>query len=271
MAVLDAARNRLANQRRSAQLYLDQTATAKPDFSRSKEFQWRAGDIAFLKPESAFSDLDYQCLIASKYLPSAATCHPVIILERRGDDASHVLVTTVSAYGYTSRGDSTTPWKQGCHSGKDVAAFRSFVGSERPNADRPYLRLQDGKLMPKPEASWVYLENVFVVPVTVLGRFNKAPRRLRMEATSLADLRAQFSRQTHFSKEIRADHRLAESIDGNTTTWKPTPATQQAPPVPRPVVAPVPATITAGGVPRRAARQNNTWASVAVRQQVAAA
>ncbi|KAF6830095.1 hypothetical protein CMUS01_07900 [Colletotrichum musicola] len=270
MAVIDAARKRLANQRQSAQLYRKQTATARPDFSRSQQFEWRTGDIAFLKPESAFSNLDKKCLIDSKYLPSAATCHPVIILERRSEDASHVLVTTVSAYGCTSRDDSNAPWRQRCHREKDLAAFRSFVGSERPNADRPLLRLQGGRLMPKPEASWVYLGNVYVVPITVLGTFNKAPIRLRMEAADLLDLRVQFSQQTHFGKEIRSDPRLTELIHGNTIVRKPIPTTQQAP-GPRPVVAAVPATIRTGGVPRRAAWQNNSWASVAVRRPVAVA
>lgn len=297
MTALESARKRLANQRRSAKLYLYRTSTVKPDFSRSQEFQWRAGDIAFLKPTSAFSNLDYQCLVASKHLPINAACHPVIILERRSDDASHVLVTTVSAYGCTARNDSIPPWKQQCHREKDVAAFRSFVGSERPNKDRPLLRLQEGRLMPKPEASWVYLENVFVVPITVLGNFNKAPQRLRMEAADLRDLRAQFSQQSRFSKEIRADCRLMESVNGGTITWNPEPAAQQAPPVskpvvdpvpatiawkkapaaqqappiPRSVVAPVPVTIKTGAVPSRVAGQKKTWASVLAPKPVAAA
>ncbi|KAF6823143.1 hypothetical protein CPLU01_11578 [Colletotrichum plurivorum] len=271
MTVIDAALKRLANQRRSAKRYRNQTATARPDFSHGQEFDWREGDIAFLRPSTTFSELDYNCLIASNYLPSAATCHPVIILKRRGDDASHVLVTTVSAYGCTSRGPSIAPWKQQCHGGKDVAAFRSFVGSERPNADRPLLRLQENQLMPKPKASWVYLQNIFVVPITVLGKFDKAQRRLRMDKTSLEDLWTQFSGRTQFSKEILADPRLAQSVNGGTVTMKQATAVQQAPPVPRPVVAvvprpvvaSVPGTITTGGVPRRGAQQNNSWASVA--------
>ncbi|KAF6804496.1 hypothetical protein CSOJ01_10156 [Colletotrichum sojae] len=269
MTVTDAARKRLANQRHSAQLYRSQTATARPDFSHGQKFEWREGDIAFLRPSTTFSELDYDCLIASNYLPSAATCHPVIILERRGADASHVLVTTVSAYRCTSRGHPIAPWKQQCHSGKDVAAFRSFVGSERPNADRPLLRLQKNQLMPKPKASWVYLENVFVVPITVLGKFDKAETRLRMETTSLKDLQNQFSRQTLLSKETWADPRLAQSVNGGTVAVRQATAVQQAPPVPRPVVAPVPATIATGGVPRRAAPPTNSWASVAVHRPVA--
>ncbi|KAK3294304.1 uncharacterized protein B0H64DRAFT_433490 [Chaetomium fimeti] len=139
---------------------------------------WQEGDIAFLKPSNAFRAEDRRALIdrtpeyPKGYIPVQATSHPVIILARLSRASTHALITTVSAYGSGPENHYRAPWKQRQHRGKARADFRSFAGSELPTATSPPLRLRPGQAMRKPRASWVYVPNAWVVPLTVLGRFS---------------------------------------------------------------------------------------------------
>ncbi|KAK4127313.1 hypothetical protein N657DRAFT_687612 [Parathielavia appendiculata] len=155
----------------------------------SSQHSWEEGEIAFLRAATNFSAADRASLIKGSAgkkkgcLPVGATGHPVIILQRSG---AEVLITTVSSYGWTHR--QLPPWQQACHKGKARDDFRAFAGSERPNG-RDVLLLRPGQRFPMAKASWVYAQSAYVVPLSVIGRFDKVKGRvLRMTDESLRDL-----------------------------------------------------------------------------------
>ncbi|KAL2256996.1 hypothetical protein VTK26DRAFT_789 [Humicola hyalothermophila] len=153
--------------------------------------QWAAGDVAFLRRVEEFSPSDYAALMKPRrsegrgHLQRGATGHPVIIL---AGTRTHVVATTVSAYGSGPENGYLAPWKQRRHQDKEPEDFRSFSGSERPNG-RPFLRLEPGMSWPKRRTSWVNIQSVFVVPRTVLARFTRSREDLRVQSESLEDLR----------------------------------------------------------------------------------
>lgn len=150
------------------------------------QIQWQEGDIAFLRHSGTFKPEDYADLIASRYVPEAATCHPVILLAVSG---SKTIVTPVSAFR-TEEQHFLPPWAQRWHRKKQRDHFRAFVGSQLPSDLHAALRLADPSMrMPKPKASWVYLESFFCVPLSVLGWFNKSPTLLRVHADSIRQLK----------------------------------------------------------------------------------
>lgn len=198
---------------------------------------WQKGEIAFLKPAVAMEPADRHDLVASGYIPERACCHPVIVLERAGPAATHCLVTTVSAYSASAENNFVPPWRQRAHSRKHRQDFRAFDGSVRPPPDttttapsqpqqqqqqHALLRLCDGRRMPKPRASWVYVQTCWVVPVAVLGHFDKAGAGppLRMTADSLADLRSHMAARSKAYDLCLADPRLAHQ---NTVVARPSP------------------------------------------------
>ncbi|KAJ4289477.1 hypothetical protein N0V88_006959 [Collariella sp. IMI 366227] len=127
---------------------------------------WQEGDVAFLTSYDTFPPSLHKELIQSGYLPQKATTR-------------HVLITPVSAYRHTQTG--LPPWQQHCHWGKNPLHFRAFAGTARFDASRPPLHLVPGQRWPKPNASWVYIDQLFVVPLAVLGTFSKGGvRDLRM-------------------------------------------------------------------------------------------
>ncbi|KAI2621940.1 hypothetical protein GGS26DRAFT_594313 [Hypomontagnella submonticulosa] len=150
-------------------------------------YNWRDGDIAFLKGVEDFDMVEYEALIKTKYLHPGATGHPVIILER-SKDSKYFLVTTISAYRSGRENDYLPPWEQEHHSWKCPGAFRAFSESARPDNKRKYLYLEGNASLPKPKTSWVYTRTIFVVPSSVLWYFDKAPEPLRMTRESLKDL-----------------------------------------------------------------------------------
>jgi hypothetical protein len=111
-----------------------------------------------------------------------------------------VLITTVSAYGSGPENDYLAPWNQDRHYGKARVDFRSFAGSERPTPQFPPLFLRSGEAMRKPHASWVYIQRAWVVPTTVLGRFDSVTGAdvVGLTPDSLNDLR------THMAARCRA-------------------------------------------------------------------
>lgn len=171
---------------------------------------WRDGDIAFLKHHTEFDELDYQSLIDSGYLPFGATEHPVIILSRPSADSTHVVITPVSSYGsdLVTNGTHLPPWCQEKHWRKNPELFRSFQGTPRYNNRKQLLQLKDGKMMPKRNASWVFIRSVWVVPVTTLKNFDKTPTKLCMTKESLDDLLAHMRATTRWLGSIMNDARL---------------------------------------------------------------
>lgn len=158
---------------------------------RPSSHQWRERDIAFLKPSTCFCLEDYNALIKPAaawggrgYMPEGATGHPVIILRRVGN---HVLVTPVSAYSSGDYNNNLAPWNQKFHRRKCRYDFRSFDGTELASNDHPALFLERGS-MPKPKVSWVYIQSVWVVPVSVITHFTKSRQLLRLRQDSLASL-----------------------------------------------------------------------------------
>lgn len=116
------------------------------------DYEWSAGDIAFLRSHREFNRHDFTTFIRSKQLERGATSHPVIILTRRSTTATHVLVTPVSAYSSGPDNGYRPPWTQRRHRSKARHDFRAFCGSVRPQNERAHLFLEAGS-MPKPETS----------------------------------------------------------------------------------------------------------------------
>ncbi|KAK3319008.1 hypothetical protein B0H66DRAFT_533511 [Apodospora peruviana] len=192
---------------------------------------WLEGEIAFLKPYDQFNQEDLETLIQPcegkkyGYLPPKATGHPVIILRRLSETSTHVLVVPVSAYRSDASNNFLPPWKQRFHECKRPEDFRAFGTCERPNNQYPPLFLENNLQMPKPRASWVWVQSGWVVPLTVIGYFDKSNEILRMRANSLADLRAHMRAKCKRWKECEwklEDHeRVATGVG-------PTPPTEKA-------------------------------------------
>ncbi|KAK6066753.1 hypothetical protein SCUP234_11932 [Seiridium cupressi] len=190
-----------------------QRSEATRSFARVGRLNLQPGDIVFLKPVEEFDILENNCLVKTGYLPERAAGHPVIILEHKSG-STHAIVTTISAYSSGEWNDNLAPWKQECHSSKMSWDFRAFEGSERPDKRRSALQLEGGKLMPKPQVSWVYTKCAFVVPITALKNYNKSRTRLRMTQQSLDDLRGQMYRTPHI-KDLTNDPQLSYAfVDG---------------------------------------------------------
>lgn len=156
-----------------------------PRAPKTSKVEWQRGDIAFLKHYNQYSPQDYTDLIVSGHLHKDATVHPVILLAVQNNKA---IITPVSAFR-TEEQNFRPPWAQKWHRSKRRAAFRAFEGTQRPNANQAALRLAESSMkMPKPQASWVYLQNFYCVPLSVLGWFNKSPTLLRVHPDSLKEL-----------------------------------------------------------------------------------
>lgn len=156
---------------------------------------WQEGDIAYLKCHECFSDGDYRELIASGAISEGATGHPCIILKVL--PGPRVVITTISAYGSGDHNNNCAPWiAMRCYS-QEKWFFRSFQGSVCGNNYKP-LQLIPGQKMPKPETSWLFIKNVYSVPLSVIGRFTK-PRDgqlLKMTPRSLADLQSDIAKRS---------------------------------------------------------------------------
>ncbi|KAH6645912.1 hypothetical protein BKA67DRAFT_663790 [Truncatella angustata] len=175
-------------------------------FTRAQRLQAQPGEIVFLKKDQYLSGQDHECLVKSGHVPERATGHPVIVLSH-DPDSTHAVVTTISAYSSSEYNNYLAPWKQRVHSTKNWRDFRAFQGSERPSDQQPHLQLKGGKLMPKPEVSWVYAQCAFVVPITALGHYDKSPTRLCMTQQSLKDLRDHMIKFVHI-RTLLQDPRL---------------------------------------------------------------
>ncbi|KAI1078116.1 hypothetical protein F5B20DRAFT_582644 [Whalleya microplaca] len=158
-----------------------------PSATYTSSIDWQDGDIAFLKTQEEINRVDTSGLKGYKPFQKGAAGHPVIILEH-SKDAKYFLVTTVSAYGSGDHNGNLPPWKQIYHQRKQSGDFRAFVGSEKPHGRQKHLQLEDNKLCPKAKTSWVYVCNYFVVPWSMLKRFDKTPAQLRMTSESLREL-----------------------------------------------------------------------------------
>ncbi|KAK3990687.1 hypothetical protein QBC44DRAFT_238411 [Cladorrhinum sp. PSN332] len=189
---------------------------------------WEEGDIAYLRPSDEYTAEETAELIRAPtghrhgHIPARATGHPVIILSRTAPTSSHVLVSTVSAYGSgdLASGRYVAPWNNPRQHRYKPDSFRSFEGCElyrgRGPASRPALRLRKGSQFPKPETSWVNVQNAYVVPVSVLGIFTKARKGrsvvlLQMEQESLSEFRDDMARRCpswdHLQRMLRSRER----------------------------------------------------------------
>lgn len=161
---------------------------------------WQEGDIAYLKPHTDFDRLAHKELITSNRMNPGATGHPCVILKVLPGD--RIVVTTISAYGSGDHNNHAAPWiSKRCYS-RDQWWFRSFKGSECSNNNLKPLQLIPGQAMPKPKTSWLFIKNVYDVPLSVIGRFTK-PRNgklLKMAPDSLADLRKDIASRSPYYK-----------------------------------------------------------------------
>lgn len=177
-------RQRAANSSPPAPVVVARSAAKVP------EGGWREGHVAFMKKADALSPRDHDALIASRYLPESATGHPVVVLRV---SETHLVVTPVSAYNAAAQ-KFLAPWRQGWHRGNlKERLFRAFAGSQRPcphdPSPRPLLELLPGMAMPKPRESWVYVDSVWCLPLTAIGKFNKVDGFMMMAPESFASLR----------------------------------------------------------------------------------
>ncbi|ORY56899.1 uncharacterized protein BCR38DRAFT_490346 [Pseudomassariella vexata] len=171
---------------------------------------WQDGDIAFLRPISEFTQSEYDEHIKIGNLHLGAAGHPVVIL-RRPRNSKYAVVTTVSAYASDASNGYLAPWKQNKHQNRcSKYDFRSFVGSERSDPERPYLKLEGDKLMPKEKTSWVCLQSIHLVRLTTLKTFTRPKSHLRMAEKSLRDLRADIIMRNRNIKTILNDPRLVK-------------------------------------------------------------
>ncbi|KAK6827441.1 hypothetical protein PG987_010782 [Apiospora arundinis] len=191
---------------------------------------WEAGYLAFLTHFETWNQNDRDNLIRSKAVDRKATNHPCVILERF-PDSDHCVITPVSAFNATEETGFLPPWKQPWHGKKKAEDFRSFRGSESSSSSssdsgsdittslpfQQLLELRNGRTMPKPRASWIYIQHIFVVPVHLLIPFKKPgqgrksePREPRqLTQASLHNLRAHIQNECSiFQKQINALHQL---------------------------------------------------------------
>ena len=158
--------------------------------------RFQEGSIQFLWPAARFTQQEHESLIGTGYLHNGATGHPVVILKRPSSKTA--LITPVSAYSSGADNGYLPPWRQQSHMWKKLDDFRSFYGSAR-SSSRPALQLQDGKKMNKPEASWLNIQSVWEVPISVLGpfRYRGCDGVLQLKHDSLMDL------QRHIAESCR--------------------------------------------------------------------
>ncbi|KAK1755579.1 hypothetical protein QBC47DRAFT_300208, partial [Echria macrotheca] len=237
-------------------------------------------DIAWLDKATNFGAAERQELLDAApgfprgYLPERATGHPVIVLKRLSGASTHVAITTVSAYSSGPANNNLAPWKQRCHRSKKAFDFRSFAGSES-STNRPLLHLGKG-LWGKPQTSWVYIQSVYVVPLSVLSPYHRSNVHLQMAPASLNDLCAHIERDCRTWGDVMARLQRHEPASCTTPTL-PTPFSRSSsgnsPPtkqaainttphraqtsVPVPVVPVLPAV-------QCAAQKPSSWAQVAV-------
>ncbi|KAK8105129.1 hypothetical protein PG999_008488 [Apiospora kogelbergensis] len=141
--------------------------------TRQSQVHWESGHLAFLTSHEKWNEEDHYNLIDSKELHPKATNHPCVIL-KRFQDSDHCLITPVSAFSASEETSFLPPWKQRCHRFKKAEDFRSFQGSESSSSDSDsdsstdetcqLLELRNGRTMPKPKASWIYIQHIYVVP-----------------------------------------------------------------------------------------------------------
>lgn len=193
---------------------------------------WHDGEIAYLKSCEYFHPNDHQDLISSGYLHPKATSHPVIILKA---GAGRAIVTTVTAFNSGPQNNFLPPWRMLAHRGKRLDDFHAFIGTELPpNSPNAHLKLSDsGAKMNKPKASWVYIQQFFTVPYTVLLRWDKVPQRLRVSQKSLAQLRADIERKYSFQLQIARSRLTASSMAAEPTPRRVVSEARQAPQCPR--------------------------------------
>ncbi|KAK8128840.1 hypothetical protein PG984_009948 [Apiospora sp. TS-2023a] len=172
---------------------------------RRPQTHWKAGQLAFLTSCERYNDEDYHNLIEMKEIPPKATNHPCVIL-RRDQGSDYCIITPVSAFSASEETNFLPPWKQRCHQKKARQHFRSFRGSESSSSssdsiNSQLLELRDGRTMPKPKASWIYIDHIYVVPVHLLIPFRKPggewePREPRqLTDDSLAALKKHIARE----------------------------------------------------------------------------
>ncbi|EMR65572.1 hypothetical protein UCREL1_7449 [Eutypa lata UCREL1] len=177
-----------------------------------RDYEWKEGEIAFLKDHTEFSFSDSDNLIKPGQLQRGATKHPVIILKRHSPNSTYVLVTPVSAYGSGPDNKFLPPWKQRRHQFRATDDFRAFSGSERPTNQRPDLFLEAGS-MPKPRVSWVNVQNVYLVPIRTLKFFDKTEKVLCLQQA----LWLFYFAKTKYFDHVLISHFAKEHPNNNTT------------------------------------------------------
>jgi hypothetical protein len=166
---------------------------------------WKEGDIAFLKSKTEFTECETRELIfatdrygkiQSGVMSAGATGHPCIILKVLPN--SRVVITTISAYGSTDANNNSAPWLAKRTYAPKQHLFRSFEGSVCSSPHQQPLRLMPGQSMPKPKASWLLIDRVVNVPLSVIGTFTKPGWGvlLQMAPDSLAHLQADIIKST---------------------------------------------------------------------------
>lgn len=164
-------------------------------FRRAPTASWQEGDVAYLRPSELFTERETRELITTRLIDRYATGHPCVILKVLPDDRA--VITTVSAYGSGAHNNNLVPWlAKKRRYGSQMTFFRSFEGSVCGSANFKPLQLIKGQTMPKPETSWLNINNVWAVPMSVLTSFTKSRYLLSMTPESLSDLRSDFVKRS---------------------------------------------------------------------------
>ncbi|KAK5656484.1 hypothetical protein OQA88_4461 [Cercophora sp. LCS_1] len=176
---------------------------------------WRGGDIANLKPARLFPLDQYNALLAPGagctrgYLDVEACGHPVIILLRLSERSTHAMITPISSHGSNRMTECdcisfSLPWARRRNRHKNAEHYRAFDGTPRPSTRRRPLYLEGDAMLPMPNASWVDIQKVWVLPLAVLRRLSTDGGQRwvpRMQRESLIDLRAHMSEECARWKE----------------------------------------------------------------------
>lgn len=191
--------------------------------------KWQGGDIASLMPPRLFSQDHYNALLkpsagnTRSYLDIEACGHPVLVLLRLSKLSTHALITPISSHGSransvsVSTGARKLPWDRKSNRHKKPEHYRALCHSPRPNERYDSLQLEDGATLPMSHASWIDIQKVWVVPLSLLRPFSidGGPQWLpRLRRDSLIDLRGHMSEECGWWKEHMRRLRAVEPRAG---------------------------------------------------------
>ncbi|KAK0744932.1 hypothetical protein B0T21DRAFT_345054 [Apiosordaria backusii] len=200
------------------------------------------GQCAFLKRADAMSTSDLAQITPP--IPQRALGHPCIILKHSSNPSAptaRVLITLISSFGCSSRGDTTPPWKRP-HLARhypDPTVLRAGADchSQRPDPSRPFIQLKNGEHFDLP--TWTNVTQVYAVPVACLKTWQCNSHK-QVTAESVADL-LQHSAKVTAPSRLQAVHKALNATVPTPSSGLPTPPSTPPPKQRQSTAAPSPA------------------------------